>query len=90
MKKFQPTMVTLIVLLAAAMVLTLTGCPADEPEVIDATFEALPEAAEEVYTDEPEQPGTEELPGIEVEEMVDDTPPHVEDEPDTDGELDQN
>lgn len=86
--RFRTTTVVLIALLGAASVMALAGCPTDEPEVIDETFEALPEAAEEVYTDEPEEPGTEELPGIEVEEMVDDTPPHVEDEANAGGEVD--
>ncbi len=90
--KLNVSMFILICLLGAAVVMTLTGCPTDEPEVIHETIEELPEAAEEVYTDEPDEPATEELPGLEVEEMIDDTPPHVDDdeaEDDTAVEQDQ-
>lgn len=85
--KMNLPMLCLIAIVGMALVVPMTGCPTDEPEVIDATFEELPEAAEEVYTDEPEEPGTEELPGLPVEEMVDDTPAHVDEEAHDEAEL---
>jgi len=70
--------------LVGLLALTLSGCPeptAPEAEVITGTVEELPQAAEETLTNEPEQPGTEQIPaGVEVEEMTDETPPHVEEQ----------
>lgn len=71
-------MLALVALLGAAFALTLVGCAEEPDEVTGEMIDEVPEAAEEVYTDEPEDPGMEETSGVEVEEMVDPTPPHTE------------
>ncbi len=68
--------------LGLLVVAATTGCPGKEPaDVTTQTVEELPEAGEEVLTNEPEQPGDVAAPApVETEEMVDETPPHVEDD----------
>lgn len=77
--KWNVPMLALVTMLGAVTALALVGC-AEQPEVTTETIEQVPEAAEEVYTDEPETPGTDEVPGVAVEEMTDETPPHVEEQ----------
>lgn len=76
--KWNVPMLILMVMLGALVAFTLIGCTEQQEEVTGEMIDYIPEAAEEVYTDEPETPGVEETPGLEVEEMIDDTPPHVE------------
>lgn len=66
----------LIAVVTVAMTVTLAGC-ADEPDVTTETVDEIPEAAEDVYTEEPEEPGDEQAPGLDVEEMETDVPPPV-------------
>lgn len=78
MKKWNMPMLLLMAVLGAAVAITVIGCAEEPDDVTGEMIEQVPEAAEEVLTDEPEEPGQEETSGVEVEEMVEPTPPHVE------------
>jgi len=69
-------MLALVALLGAAFALTFVGC-AEQPEVTSETVEELDEAGEEVLMQPDEEPGELVEPGVDVEEMTTDTPPHV-------------
>lgn len=86
MKKWNMPMLILMAVLGAAVAISVIGCAEDPEEVTGETIEQVPEAAEEVLTDEPEEPGQEEAPGVDVEEMTTDTPPQVRE--DEEGEAD--
>ncbi|MFP4250005.1 MAG: hypothetical protein ACOCX2_12870 [Armatimonadota bacterium] len=77
--KMRATTFVLLALLGAAFAVGIVGC-AEEPDVTTETVDEIPEAAEEVYTDEPEDPGQEETSGVDAEEMTTDTPPPVRDD----------
>lgn len=81
--KWNVPMIAVLALLGAAVVLTVVGC-AEQPEVTSETVEELDEAAEEELMQKQEEPGELVEPGVDVEEMTDDTPPHVEE-----GEMDE-
>lgn len=96
MKRNVP-MLMLMALLLVAFAVTMAGCPeeevpvdpmVEEPPPLDDVLEGVPEAVEEVYTDEEPQPGMEELPPPTEEELqqeppigdqVNDAPPPVDD-----------
>ncbi|MGI5819725.1 MAG: hypothetical protein ACOX9R_16705 [Armatimonadota bacterium] len=78
--KWKVPMLMVLAVLGLAVALAVVGCSEQQEEVTGEMIEQLPEAAEEVFTGAPEEPGLEETPGLEVEEMVDDTPPHVPEE----------
>ncbi|MFO8082434.1 MAG: hypothetical protein R6V07_19315 [Armatimonadota bacterium] len=87
--KIRATTFVLLALLGAAAVMVMAGCPAEPDDVTGEMIDEVPEAAEEVYTDEPEDPGQEETSGVDVEEMTTDTPPPVRDDEGDEAEMDE-
>jgi hypothetical protein len=78
--KMHVSTFVLLALLGAAAVMVMAGCPAEPDDVTGEMIDEVPDAAEEVYTDEPEDPGQEETSGVDAEEMTTDTPPPVRDD----------
>jgi hypothetical protein len=72
--KRKMLMLMLLAAIAGAAMITLVGCPEEQEEEVPVdpmiteppptgeVLEGVPEAVEETYTNEPAQPGMEELP----------------------------
>lgn len=77
MKTWNVPLLIVLATLGALVAVTLTSC-AEQPEVTSETVEEMDEAAEETYLEPGEEPGQEVAPGVDVEQMTEETPPAVE------------